>query len=54
MIVAHIMGIPIEETASQLVPAGTAMATAVAIGGRMWLVRVKRRLRLRGARGSVR
>jgi hypothetical protein len=54
MIVAHIMGIPIEESASQLVPAGAAMATAVAVGARVWLDRVKRRRGARGTRGPAR
>ena len=34
MIVAHIMGIPVEESVLQLAPAGAAMVTAVAIAGR--------------------
>jgi len=34
VIVAHVMGIPVEETVLQLVPAGVAMVTAVWITGR--------------------
>ena len=34
MIVAHVMGIPVEETVLQFVPAGAATVTAVAIAGR--------------------
>ena len=45
--IAHIMGIPIEESVVQLVPAGAAMITAVAIAGRTGLSRARRRLRPR-------
>jgi hypothetical protein len=34
MILAHIMGIPIEETVLQLAPAGAALVTAVWVTGR--------------------
>jgi hypothetical protein len=44
VIVAHIMGIPVEESVLQLVPAGAAMATAVWITGRTSLRRLRRRL----------
>jgi hypothetical protein len=35
--VAHIMGIPVEESVLQLVPAGAAMAGALAVAGRAGL-----------------
>jgi hypothetical protein len=44
VIVAHIMGIPIEESVLQLVPAGAAIVTAVVIAGRTTLGRLQRRL----------
>jgi hypothetical protein len=44
---AHVMGIPIEESVLQLAPAGAAMVTAVAIVGRASLGRLRRRLRHR-------
>jgi hypothetical protein len=43
VIVAHIIGIPVEETVLQLVPAGVAMVTAVWITGRTSLRRLRRR-----------
>ena len=43
MIVAHIMGIPVEESVVQLAPAGAAMVTAAWIGGRECLRRLRRR-----------
>jgi hypothetical protein len=49
MIVAHILGIPLEESVLQLAPSGAAMVTAVAIAGRMRLGRLRRRLRQRSA-----
>ena len=42
MIVAHVMGIPIEESVLQLLPAGAAIVTAVAIAGRATLDRLRR------------
>jgi hypothetical protein len=45
MMLAHIMGIPVEESVLQLAPAAAAMATAVAIAGRTGLGRLRRRLR---------
>ena len=51
VIVAHVMGIPIEESVLQLAPAGAAMVTAVAIAGRASLGRLRRRLR-HGPRGA--
>jgi hypothetical protein len=52
VIVAHVMGIPIEESVLQLAPAGAAMVTAVAIAGRATLGRLRRRLRHRLPEGS--
>jgi len=49
VIVAHIMGIPVEESFLQLVPAGAAMVTAVAIVGR---ARLKGALGVRFRRGG--
>jgi hypothetical protein len=43
MIVAHIMGIPIEETVLQLAPAGAATVTFVAIAGSSMVARLFRR-----------
>jgi hypothetical protein len=42
VIVAHIMGIPVEETVLQLVPAGATLVAAVAIFGRTLGVRFRR------------
>lgn len=44
MTLGHIMGLPIEETASQLLPAGAALVTAVAVSGRIFFGRLRRRL----------
>ena len=41
---AHIMGMPIEESVLQLAPAGAAMVTAVALVGRTGLGSLRRRL----------
>jgi len=38
--VAHIAGLPIEESLVQLLPVGAAIATAVAIAGRATLTRL--------------
>ena len=43
VIVAHVMGIPVEESVLQLAPAGAAMVTAVTIAGRTSLGRLRRR-----------
>jgi hypothetical protein len=43
MIVAHVSGIPVEESVLQLAPAAAAMAMAVAIAARATLARVRRR-----------
>ncbi len=53
MILAHITGIPIEESVLQLAPAGAAIVTAVAIAGRMTLARMRGRLRDRATSYSV-
>jgi hypothetical protein len=42
MIIAHIMGIPVEESVLQLVPAGAALLTAIVIVGRTTLDRLQR------------
>jgi hypothetical protein len=52
VIVAHIMGIPVEESVLQLAPAGAAIATAVAIAGRTTVGRLRRRLRHRAQHRS--
>ena len=43
MIVAHIMGIPVEETVLQFVPAGAVLVTAVAVTGRATFRRLRGR-----------
>jgi hypothetical protein len=43
MIIAHIMGIPVEESVLQLAPAGAAMVTAVWIAGRTTLRQLRPR-----------
>jgi hypothetical protein len=50
--IAHIAGIPLEESVLKLAPAGAAMVTAVAIAGRTSLGRLRRRLRRRSHRGD--
>ena len=52
MIIAHVMGIPVEESVLQLAPAGAAVVTAVAIAGRASLGRLRRRLRDRPRGGD--
>ncbi|HEX7311398.1 MAG TPA: hypothetical protein VF232_09475 [Gaiellaceae bacterium] len=42
MILAHIMGIPVEESVLQLLPAGTLIVTAAAIAGPATLARLRR------------
>jgi len=42
---AHVMGIPIEESILQVAPAGAAMLTALGIAARASLGRLRRRLR---------
>ena len=41
--IAHIMGLPVEESVLQLVPAGAAMMTLVAVASRNALDRIRRR-----------
>jgi hypothetical protein len=53
MIVAHIFGIPVEETVVQLAPAGAVAVTAVAVVGRTRLGRLLARIR-RHSREAVR
>jgi len=47
VIVAHIMGIPVEETVLQFAGVGAVTATAVAIACRTSLGRLRRQLRRR-------
>jgi len=42
-VIAHILGLPVEESVLQLVPAGAAMMTLVAVAGRNALTRMRRR-----------
>jgi hypothetical protein len=53
MIVAHIAGLPIEESVLQFAPAGAAMMTAIAIAGRAGLGRLRRRLRHQPSRRAT-
>jgi len=41
MTVAHILGLPIEESVVQLAPAGAAIATVLAIGARTSIKRLR-------------
>jgi len=43
MMLAHVMGIPVEESVLQLAPAGAVTVTAFAIAGRRLLARLRRR-----------
>jgi hypothetical protein len=52
MIVAHLGGIPVEESALQLAPAGAAIVTAVAVAGGTTLGRLRRWATRRGSRGG--
>jgi hypothetical protein len=45
MMLAHIMGIPVEESVLQFAPASAAIVTAIAIAGRTTLGRLRRRRR---------
>jgi hypothetical protein len=45
MMLAHVMGIPVEESVVQLAPAGAAILTAAAIAGRLGLAGLRRRVR---------
>ena len=49
MIVAHVMGLPLEESIIQFAPAGVAVVTAVGLVGRTSLGRLRRRLRHRAS-----
>jgi hypothetical protein len=42
-VIAHVMGLPLEESVLQLAPAGAAVVSAVAIAGRASLDRLRRR-----------
>jgi hypothetical protein len=44
MIVAHVMGLPIEETVLPLVPTAAVVVTAVAVAARLRLRRVRGQL----------
>ena len=41
--IAHIMGLPVEESVLQLVPTGAAMMTLIAVAGRNALDHIRRR-----------
>jgi hypothetical protein len=47
MTLAHIVGLPVEESLLQLVPAGAALATVIAIGVRTRISRLRSHLRRR-------
>jgi len=47
VIVAHIMGIPVEESVLELAPAGAVIVSAAAIAGRAKLGRMLNQLRRR-------
>jgi hypothetical protein len=47
MILAHVMGIPVEESVLQLVPTGAGAVIVLAIAARATLGRMRRRLRHR-------
>jgi hypothetical protein len=42
MIVAHVMGLPVEESVLQLAPAGALTLTSLTVFGRMLLSRLRR------------
>ena len=48
MIVAHVNGVPLEETVLQLAPVAAAMVTVVAVSLRATLGRIRRRPRSHG------
>jgi hypothetical protein len=50
VIVAHMMGLPLEESILQLAPAAVAMVTAVGLAGRTSLSRLRRLLQRAPAR----
>jgi hypothetical protein len=45
VMLAHVMGLPVEESVLQLAPAGAATATLLAMAGRAELARLLARLR---------
>jgi hypothetical protein len=45
MMLAHVGGIPLEESVLQLAPAGAAILTAIAVTGRRTLDRFRQRMR---------
>jgi uncharacterized membrane protein AbrB (regulator of aidB expression) len=47
VIVAHVIGLPVEESVLQLAPAGAATVTVVALAGRATLERLWYRMRRR-------
>jgi hypothetical protein len=51
-VIAHIMGIPVEESVVQLVPLGAVMMTAVVVAGRSGFGRLRSLLRLRPRRDA--
>jgi hypothetical protein len=51
VIVAHIAGIPVEETVIQLAPVGAVVVPAIAVAGRTALNSLRRRLRHQLRRG---
>jgi hypothetical protein len=56
MILGHVFGIPVEETAVQLAPAGAATVAVIAIAGRTKFGQLQRRFRrrMRIHRGGLR
>jgi hypothetical protein len=50
---AHVSGIPVEETLLQLAPAGAAIVTVVAIAGRTQLDRMRSRLQIASKRTEL-
>jgi hypothetical protein len=53
MIVAHVMGLPVEESVVALAPAGAAVLTVVAVAGRAAFGRLRRRPVGRGHSAAV-
>jgi uncharacterized membrane protein AbrB (regulator of aidB expression) len=46
-VIAHVMGLPLEESVLQLAPAGAAVVAAVAVAARASIERLRQRLSLR-------
>jgi hypothetical protein len=44
-VIAHVMGLPVEESVLQFAPAVAGVVSAVAMVGGTWLARLRRRLR---------